>query len=61
MNEEKISYNKLMAHINLNHPRDENGNEFSVFSDIGHLPLFSCCFEKQKNKSQEEIAIPKVV
>ena len=50
-----------MAHINLNHPRDENGNEFSVFSDIGHLPLFSCCFKKQKNKSQEDIEIPKVV
>jgi len=41
--DDKPSYSKLMANINLMHPR-KDGGKFSICEDLGHYP---CCCRKQ--------------
>ena len=44
--EEKVSLIKLQSHINVKHPRRQNGEKHSVFDEIGALPCLNSCFSK---------------
>ena len=35
-----------MSHINIKHPRKQNGEKFSVKDEIGYLPCLNSCFKK---------------
>jgi len=57
--EEKISYLKLVSHIQQNHPMNKSGKRFGICEELGFLPCFECCFQmrKKKNSEDEEIDV----
>ena len=60
--DEKISYLKLKRHIQLNHPTDNDGQRYSICSEIGYLPCCHGCFRRKYNtsKRKDEIEVTRI-
>ena len=52
---------RLARHVQRNHPTDDNLKPFSIWEEIGYLPLCNCCFRRRENETgEDEIEIPQI-